>query len=271
MIKRDYVAIFSDLDGTLLDDNKNITDKTSSAIRKLLNNNFDFVFVSARGPMAIYPIFEKYNFRCPIIAYSGALILDENQNILYSKGFDKNICQDIIDFIEDNNLDCVWNIYTTNKWLVKDRNHIEIIKEERAVMAESSIGDISFLDKDEQVSKMLIVCNVTKTIEIENKLKERFPFLTIVKSSNFQIEVMEKGISKGNGIKLYCQNKNIDINQTIGFGDHYNDLNMLETVKLPFIMLNGPEDLKKKIKNITPKDNNHDGVYYALKELNIID
>ena len=267
----DYVAVFSDLDGTLLDDSKNITNKNLLAIKELLSNNYHFVFVSARGPMAIYPIFEKYNFRCPIIAYSGALILDENKNVLYSKGFDKQICQNIIDFIENNHLDCVWNIYSIDKWLVKDRNHIEIIKEEKAVEANSSVGNISMLDKDELVSKMLIVCNVNKTIEIENKLKQQFPFLSIVKSSNFQIEIMQKDISKGNGIKIYCDNKNIDINQTIGFGDHYNDLNMLETVKLPFIMLNGPQDLKDKIKNITPKDNNHDGVYYALKDLNIVD
>ena len=93
----DYDVVFSDIDGTLLDDNKKLSKRNLFAINNLKKNNIDFVLVSARGPMAIYPLFNQHNFNCPIVAYSGALILDENKNIIYSKCFDKEICQKIID------------------------------------------------------------------------------------------------------------------------------------------------------------------------------
>ena len=57
---------------------------------------------------------------------------------------------------------------------------------------------------------------------------------------------------------------------TIAFGDHYNDLEMLETVALPFLMGNAPEELKERFENVTAS-NNDEGIYKALLRLGIIE
>ena len=70
-------AVFSDVDGTLLNSGHRVTPRTAEWIRKLGERDIPFVIVSARSPSGIYPIQRKNGICCPIIAYSGALIQDE--------------------------------------------------------------------------------------------------------------------------------------------------------------------------------------------------
>ena len=86
--------VFSDIDGTLLTSEHKLSKNTLFAINKLQEKNIDFVIISARSPSGIYPILLKNNFSCPIISYSGALILDKDKNVLYHKGMNKEVSSD---------------------------------------------------------------------------------------------------------------------------------------------------------------------------------
>ncbi|WP_343248401.1 HAD family hydrolase [Diplocloster hominis] len=59
------------------------------------------------------------------------------------------------------------------------------------------------------------------------------------------------------------------VKDAVAFGDNYNDVEMLNTVGYGFLMANAPEDLKKNAANIAA-DHNHDGIYYALRDLHLI-
>lgn len=74
--------VFSDIDGTLLTSTRSISPLTMQAITSLRNTQIPFVIVSARSPSAIYPILREYDFNCPIISYSGSLMLDADRNVL---------------------------------------------------------------------------------------------------------------------------------------------------------------------------------------------
>lgn len=102
--------VFSDIDGTLLNSKHEITQLTLIAIKKLKEQKIPFVITSSRSPSCIYPILDEYKFNVPIIAYSGALIMNENRDILFHKGFDKEKARKIIMFIEENCFDLAWGI-----------------------------------------------------------------------------------------------------------------------------------------------------------------
>ena len=95
----DLEIVFSDVDGTLLNSEHKMLDGTKYAIQKLQEKDIPFVIISARSPSGIYPILEENGFSCPIICYSGALILDENKNTLYSTGFSRKVAEEVISFI----------------------------------------------------------------------------------------------------------------------------------------------------------------------------
>lgn len=68
--------VFSDVDGTLLNSRHELTPLTEQAIRTLKEQEIPFVIVSARSPSGINSILTEYDFRCPIVSYSGAVIMD---------------------------------------------------------------------------------------------------------------------------------------------------------------------------------------------------
>lgn len=260
--------VFSDVDGTLLNSEHKITALTEQAIKKLKKKGIPFVIISARSPSGLYPILNEYDFKCPIVSYSGALILDENGDVLFHKGIDKSSVKRIIAFIENNHFDMSWCAYSLNEWIVKDKNDSRIVREEAIVKAKATQGSIDSIT-DNTVNKILCICNPKKIIKIEEKLKEAFPNYSIVKSSDILLEIMENGVSKADAIHTLCSLWAIRLENAIAFGDNYNDVEMLETVGHGFLMGNALDELKKRIK-IHTHDNNNDGIYHALLKMNLI-
>lgn len=257
--------VFCDIDGTLLDSGHQMTPLTRKAIHTLQEKEIMFVIISARSPSGIYPILKENDFQCPIIAYSGALLLDEKRQVLFHKGMKKNVAKQIIQFAEEKQCDMSWCVYAMDDWIVKNKADERIRKEERIVKAEARQASIEEVC-GEEINKILCICNPEAILHIEEQLKNNFPSLSIAKSSDSLLEVMEKGITKAGAIKKVCRLWNIPLQNTVAFGDNYNDVEMLETAGTGFLMGNAPEELKKRFYRHT-KDNDHDGIYYGLREL----
>ena len=81
--------VFSDIDGTLLTDDKRVTAGTEQAVKELLGRGIPFVLVSARMPEAITPITERMGIKIPMICYSGALVLTAAGEVLQSVTMEK--------------------------------------------------------------------------------------------------------------------------------------------------------------------------------------
>ena len=260
--------VFSDVDGTLLDSKNKILPSTLYSINELKKKDIDFLIVSGRSPNAIYPLIKEYNIKCPLICYGGALILDINNNILYSKVISKDKAKTIIEYINKCKFDLTYNIFSYFNWIVPYIDK-RVIHEQELVKCIPLVGTIDDI-KEEGVHKLLLMCNPNQIDEILISLKNKFEDFNIVKSSNILIEINAFGVDKGIAIKEYCLINNISLDHTIAFGDNYNDIEMLETVKYGFILDNAPSDLKTRDFILT-SSNDDDGIYNGLKSLNIID
>lgn len=258
-----YKIVFSDIDGTLLSSDRRILPKTRAATDGLREKGVPFVLVSARSPSGIYSVEKEFGLSCPIIAYSGALMLDEDGNEVFSKGFSRSTARRIVDFLENSGLDCAWSVFSGDTWITKDRKEPRIAAEEKSVKTEAVEGTVELLDENAVVGKVLCICAPDELAETERRLKEAFPELSILRSTFPMLEIMENGVTKGSAVRTLCELKNIPISETVAFGDNYNDLDMLNTVGLPFLMGNAPDALKKIVPNITA-DNNSEGIFEGL-------
>lgn len=261
--------VFSDVDGTLLNSRQEITPLTERAIKALKEKGIPFVITSARSPSGIYPILNEYGFNCPIISYSGALILDENRKVLYHRGMKKSGVKSLIEYMEYCRMDLSWCVYSLDEWIVKDKSDPRIIHEENEVKAQAMQGTVDSAANDE-INKILCICGPGKIWEIESKLKEKFPQYSIVKSSDILLEIMESGITKETAVRTLCSLWDIPLSNAAAFGDNYNDVEMLEAVGSGILMGNAPEELKKRIPMQT-EDNEHDGIYAALVKMGWIE
>lgn len=262
--------VFSDVDGTLLNDHHEITFLTRKAILELESKKIPFVIVSARSPSGIFSILKKYNIKGTIIAYSGALIIDSKLDIIYTQSMNVNYAVNIIKYLEKEHFDLSWCVYSFDQWLVKNCNDSRIQNEENIVKVKSQQTTIDQLSQLTAIHKILCICNPEKTLSIKEKIQSHFNNCTITQSSNNLIEIMDQNVNKGTAIKKLCELWQIPLDNTIAFGDQYNDLEMLRIVKYGYAMENAPKNIQNQVKRVT-LDNNHDGIYHALLKLKIVE
>lgn len=259
-------AVFSDVDGTLLNSLHRVTPKTGEWIHKILKSGIHFVIVSARSPSGIYPIMRRNDLQCALIAYSGALIMDEERNVLYSRQIDRQTALRIEAFIREQGYDLSICIYSGDDWLAPDKSDPRVMNEERIVEAESRQGTVKDLAPGEGVSKFLCICAPGTILQVEKEMKVAFPDVAVVKSSDILLEIMAKGISKAEAVERYCAHLGITPSETIAFGDNYNDVEMLEAVGRGYVMGNAPEEIRRRFPFGTA-DNDHDGIADVLEQL----
>ena len=245
---RTYKAVFSDIDGTLLTSEHIVSTATIEAIASLQKKNIPFVIISSRSASCIYPILKKHHFQCPIVACGGAWIED----------------------MTEKNFDLAWGIYSGKNWITSDRTDARILHEESVVEVESVEGTVALLPDDAVVNKILCMCNPACILQIEEDLKEAFPTLSIVKSSSYLLEIMPAGMNKAKGIRKFCEIFGIATEDSVAFGDNYNDLEMLYAAGCGVLMGNAPAAIRETFPGKVTLDNNHDGIPVALKDLGMI-
>lgn len=267
----DWKIVFSDIDGTVLNSKHELLASTIEAVQKLALKNIPFVLVSARMPKAMKLILDEMNVKMPMISYGGALVLDEQNQILHDDKINKLDTKAIIDEIEllwpD---DVVINYYSDDNWFVKDEDNKAVKREENITNVKASQADFKeLINKNILPNKILCMTKANISSKIEAVLQEKFPQLNIVRSSDILIEIMNKDVSKANGIEVLLHHLNMTPAQAIAFGDNYNDLDMLKLVGRGVVMQNAPEKIKKQMKYIT-KSNNEDGIYEYLQKLDLV-
>ena len=261
--------VFSDIDGTLLDSRQRISPATLSAIRSLQAEGIDFVIVSARSPFCITPILREFGFSCPIIAFSGGLIRDAGGETLHAEGFSRDTAAAVLSHLEHSGFDCAWNLYTAERWLVRDRDDPRVAREEEIVHLPAAEGGIGDIEEGTAVSKILCMCAPEAIEAVQESVRAAFPALVVSQSAAGQFEILPHGVNKRRAVETFCALRGIDPADTAAFGDQWNDLPMLEAAGHGYLMANAPEPLKEHFPRVTAS-NDEDGIVRALESLGLI-
>lgn len=256
-----YKCVFSDIDGTLLNSKHQISEKTKKKVQQLAIQNIPFVLVSARMPKGMHYFLDELQIKAPMVSYSGGLILDENQKVIYSKGFSVEMAKRFYKYIKYYYQIPV-SFYVENHWMVDEID--EGIEEESIITGlKPEKLDLNGVKK---VHKLLVIAEAGIVDRLEMSLKEKFSGLKIYKSKDTYLEIMDESVSKSNAIQFLCDKMKIGLHQTVSFGDNYNDLDMLLLTGKGFAMANGAQGVLESIPTHT-LSNDEDGIVYALDNL----
>ncbi|MBQ1901415.1 MAG: Cof-type HAD-IIB family hydrolase [Lachnospiraceae bacterium] len=262
----DYKIVFTDIDGTFINKKKEVMPITKAAVHDFVKAGGELVLCSSRSATGMKVVAEQLDVPCCISAFGGALLIDENGQTVYEKGMPQPVAKEVIDYLENEFPQVTWNIYTSEDWFVKDRDNDIIRHEEDVVKIQSTVGTIEDVEKNRMVDKILCITSENDISNLEMNLQRRFPDLHIVKSGDKYLEVNENGVNKGISVQKMCQVRGIDQSETIGFGDNFNDFEMLHEVGQGVTMRSAVEALKDAMYFIT-ESNNDDGVGRALYKL----
>ena len=227
-IMKKYKAVFSDIDGTLLNSKHQIPENTRKKIKQINQNGIPYVLVSARMPKGMTAIRAELEAKSPMICYSGALVVDE----------------------EDH------PIYTNDEWLVKDK------KEYWAAQESDITGvipqEVSFEDEEvyKEVHKVLCMGDKEDIAALEQQLVKEFPQIRIYRSKDTYLEIMSMKASKSDAIHMLKDHFHVKQEEIMAFGDNFNDIDMIRYAGLGVAMGNAADEVKQAADIVTDINDN---------------
>lgn len=267
--RMDIKIVFSDIDGTFLTNDHKVTQKTIQAVKSLISQNIQFGLVSARMPEAIYPIINKINVKIPIISYSGALVLNEDQEVLCNMTIDSDSTTNILNEISNCWHDVTINYYAGHQWFIKNIDK-RVENEMNITEATAKVADFnSLINQNIMPNKILVMCEPETCKIMENQLSEKIQNINVVRSSDILLEIMDKSVSKAVGIDILLKHYGFNIENSLAFGDNYNDIEMLKFAGRGIAMGNAPMAVKNIADNVT-SSNEDDGIYKYLTKVKLI-
>lgn len=264
---REYKIIFSDIDGTLLNNENQIPKETIEELQRLDKKGIPFVLVSARMPEGMRPIREELGIHAPMVCYSGRLVLGPENEPLYSCMLDLDLALEIKSVVAKEFPEVACGTYGGEHWVVDDRLDPWVMKEQEITHLVPETGNIREIFKEAGgIHKFLFMGDEEAIIRTENRLKERYPDLSIARSKPVYLEVMNGNVCKSAGVKIVCEKYNLSLEQAMSFGDGQNDLDMLNAAGAGFAMANAPEEVRLAAPFVTPADNEHQGLLAVLRK-----
>lgn len=255
-------AIALDLDGTLLNSNKEISTENINVLKKLYEKGINIIIVTGRTFEATKKILNLFDFPIHTICYNGAKILDSSTGkTLYELPLDDIIVKNLISVSREHNVHL--NLYQDNIWFVENSSSDETLyysNHTSLIPKEKNFDTFN----DYRMTKGLFIADNQKLHHIEDILLNKLKLdIHTTYSQNNYLEILNKDVNKGKTLLQYLKNLNINSNECIAFGDAENDIEMLQSVKYGVAMENGADSVKRSVKYITKSNNDH-GIAYFL-------
>ena len=251
--------VFTDVDGTsFINETQTVLESTLIAFRKLRENDIKVFICTSRSYQETLQLPREYLKEIDgIICSTGSFIYYKGK-LIKRHDLDNKELEIMINIFDKYN--CVYRYITKDNIGYLNKYNIDAINSFKYLY--DYVPDIK--PYDNEIISNLMCFTLTDKIKNKKLYEELYNKLS---NSNLLdliqvIEITNKGINKGSGIKDVCNKLNIDIKDTIGFGDSLNDIDMFNTVNYSIAMGNAKEQLKQYATYIT--DNiNDDGFYNA--------
>lgn len=264
--------LFLDLDGTLLDDNKQITAGNRRALQEALDRGHRVVITTGR-PLASAKIQnEKLGLTgngCYIIAFNGGVIYDcGKQQAIYENYLTKATALKALRLCKEAGVHAQG--YDATHVLVEPDHDREAVEYYRSTTG-TVFRQVESFEKElqESVPKVLAI-SLTDRSALEGAEKlvktELAEETDCLYSSNYYMEIVAKGLNKGAAIVRLCGLLGVPVADSIAVGDQENDLMMIKTAGLGVAMANAIDTVKQQAGYVTTRDNNHDGVAEVVEK-----
>lgn len=257
--------LFTDLDGTLLNDQHQVSEGNRKAMEKALAKGHKIVIATGRPIASARLLAQELGLTgegCYIIASNGALLYDTyNQKVLQERSLPLSFVRPMFDSAYEEGL----HIHTySHTNVLSERDTKEVRWYEKAIRVPAMIIDDvpAYLTYD-PIKIILINYDEGSRQRLEAFQQKMVSFtegkMTSIFSSDIMLEYCPLNVSKGEAVRNLCKLLEIPIEDSIAAGDAENDISMIQAAGCGCVMCNGSEETKKYADYITKNDNNHDG------------
>lgn len=260
--------ICCDIDGTLLNDDKKISDINKEAIKEFTNVGYHFVLATGRPLNGVLPLIEELDLNREsdaTICYNGGVVrLNKSKKVLYSTTIPGSLVKEL--YKESLRLNVFFHFFGENGILYTAKKNEYTQVEERINHIEAKVINPLEIDDNDKFIKAMMVCDSDSLDLARKNLDPKFLNLGISRSSKIFLEFQDKNVSKGKGLLFLKDYYKLSNDETCAFGDEENDISMIREAYKGVAMENARDSVKKEASDIT-LSNNESGVGVYIKKL----
>ncbi|HGD1331360.1 TPA: Cof-type HAD-IIB family hydrolase [Streptococcus agalactiae] len=267
-------AVFFDIDGTLLNDRKNVQKSTIKAIRNLKDQGILVGLATGRGPSFVQPFLENLGLDFAV-TYNGQYIYSRSE-IIYTNQLSKTTVYRLIRYAGARRREI--SLGTASGLLGSGIIGLgtSLVPRKWAKAIERSFKHFIRRIKPQNIDSLMIILRepiyqvvLVATEGESERIQKQFPRVKLTRSSPYSMDVISEEQSKVKGIERVGQRYGFDLSEVIAFGDSDNDIEMLSQVGIGVAMGNASQQVKENAR-YTTADNNDDGISKALAHYGLI-
>jgi Cof subfamily protein (haloacid dehalogenase superfamily) len=251
-----------DLDGTLLNDSKQVSEQTMMAVAGLGERGVRVVIATARPPRSVRQIYHQLGLDTLQINYNGALIWDEPRGeAMFHRPMAGALVKELIGAARQTYADTLVSCEVMDRWYT-DRHDPQYTTETGRLFKPDVICGVEEMC-DQVITKLMFLGHPELMTALEPVLVPFGDRVTVVRADADLIQVMDRRVSKGIALTKIADHYGIDTRQVMAIGDAPNDVGMLKAAGVAVAMDNAHEQVKKVAHWVAPSNNDH-GVHAAL-------
>lgn len=252
--------VFFDIDGTLLDSNKQLPRTTKKALDILKENGVFIAIATGRAPFMFEELREELDIDS-FVCFNGQYVVFENE-VIYKSSLPRDEVDQLVHYSFEKKHPIVFldekemkSTELNHKWIAESIGSLKFPYPE---------AEIAFY-KEREIYQALVFAEETA----DEAYKRDFPNFDFVRWHQFSTDVLPAGGSKAEGIKRMTDQLGINMKDVYAFGDGLNDIEMLKAVGTGIAMGNALDEVKGAADVITASVNDN-GIWEGLKKLSLI-
>lgn len=241
------VIIMTDLDGTLLTDDKKILPGDMEAINRFRNGGGIFTLATGRGYSMAKPVAERVGLDVPAVIFNGSAVYDFKQNkFLWHSALKENakeIAKELISSFPNIAIEvlCEEKVYVPSINQI-ERDHLALERVQPIICDVDDINEESWL-------KVLIAYppdTIQNVIDFVNARDDYLEAAHWVRSEIHYFEMLPEGVNKGSGFKQLLKIMDRENAFTVGIGDYNNDIELIQQAKLGVAVGSAQQEVKNE-------------------------
>jgi Cof subfamily protein (haloacid dehalogenase superfamily) len=255
-----------DVDGTLLNDDHELTPRVREAVRTAARKGAEIVLCTGRGSTSAIRVLEQLGLPGTMITHNGASIVDSaSRTVLYETEIAHEPAARYVNYLRDRNIHFDINtsfdlyVYHMEDYAAQMYRHLLA----RPIFREPGDG------LPEKTVKLSMYAAKEVLDQVERDWAEWVDGLHYIRSGDNFIDVQHPHATKGKALEKLAGLRGVPREQVLAIGNYYNDIGMIVFAGLGIAMANSPEQVKAEADQVT-LSNNEDGVAVALERWGLL-
>jgi len=261
--RRKISMVLADVDGTLVDADKNLTARAREAVHRLHDAGIQFAITSGRPPRGMAMLFEALKLDTPIAGFNGGLIVNPDLSIAEENTLPADVAAQAMALILEHGLD-PW-VYRGNEWLVTNRDAPHVEREAWTVKFDPKVVRNLEIHLDQATKIVGVGDDFDRVQRCEADAQATFgQQATAARSQPYYLDVTSTRANKGAVVEYLSRALGVATSEIATIGDQLNDVLMFQRSGFSIAMANASPQVKSQA-SATTDSNNDEGFAKAIE------